>query len=375
VTNTAQGHALFGTTVVNSNEDSVTVTAVQNPALTLDKSADVASYDSPGDVINYSYDLTNSGNVTLPQPFTVTDNKTAPTCPATPPTLAPGETITCTAIYVITQLDLNNGSVTNTAQGHALFGTTVVNSNEDSVTVTAVQNPALTLDKSANPLAYDSVGDVITYSYQLTNTGNVVLSAPFTVDDDKAPVVTCPLTPIILAPGDSITCTANYTIMQADLYAGSVTNLASGHALSGTTIVNSNQDTETVTFSGPPPQDPVVVLTMTAPPTVVAGRLLPYRLDYANVGPAPSQSAQIVDYLPPGVTFVSASNGGAYNAATRTVTWNLGTVPIAMGGVDLVVRVSLTTPPGSVLVNRAEFTGLATVSPPTAEAVTLVVLP
>ncbi|HEY3044376.1 MAG TPA: kelch repeat-containing protein, partial [Vicinamibacterales bacterium] len=67
----------------NSAQDSTDI--VCNTALTLDKSADVASYDSPGDVINYSYDLTNSGNVTLPQPFTVTDNKTAPTCPATPP--------------------------------------------------------------------------------------------------------------------------------------------------------------------------------------------------------------------------------------------------------------------------------------------------
>ena len=58
------------------------------PALTLDKSADVPTYDAVDDVIHYSYVLTNSGNVTLHAPFTVTDDKTTVDCPATPITLS-----------------------------------------------------------------------------------------------------------------------------------------------------------------------------------------------------------------------------------------------------------------------------------------------
>ena len=61
----------------------------------------------------------------------------------------------------------------------------------------------------------------------VTNTGNVTLAGPFTVTDDKA-TVTCPAT-AASRRGASITCTASYTITQADLDAGSVTNTATAH--------------------------------------------------------------------------------------------------------------------------------------------------
>ena len=86
------------------------------------------------------------------------------------------------------------------------------------------------------------MGAVISYSYLVTNSGNVTLSGPFTVSDDKATDESCPIT-ASLAPGASITCTASYTIGQADLDAGLVTNVAS--ASNGT--VTSPTDTETVT--------------------------------------------------------------------------------------------------------------------------------
>ena len=159
--------------------------------------------------------------------------------------LDPGESITCTATYTITQADLNSGSVTNVATAHA-GGT---DSNQDTETVTAAQTPALTLVKTATPQTYDSVGDVISYSFLVTNSGNVSLAGPVTITDDKTTNETCPAVTTVgnlngtLDPGESITCTASYTITQADLNSGSVTNVATAHA-GGT---DSNQDTETVT--------------------------------------------------------------------------------------------------------------------------------
>ena len=95
---------------------------------------------------------------------------------------------------------------------------------------------------ATSPLTYDAPGQVISYGYVVTNTGNVTLAGPFSVSDDKATDESCPAT-ATLAPGASITCTASYTITQADIDAGSVVNVAS--ATNGS--VTSPVDTATVT--------------------------------------------------------------------------------------------------------------------------------
>src|SRR4029077_9568141 len=121
---------------------------------------------------------TNTGNTTFPGPITVTDDKATVTCPAVPlGGLAPGAFITCTASYTITQADIDNGSVKNTATAHS-NGT---DSNTDDETVNADKKPKLTLEKSASPGTYDHVGQVINYSYKVTNTGNTTFPGPITV--------------------------------------------------------------------------------------------------------------------------------------------------------------------------------------------------
>ena len=121
------------------------------------------------------------------------------------------------------------------------------------------------------------------------------------------------------------------------------------------------------------PGDPVVTLDMAAPATAAPGATITYSMSYTNFGPEPSTSATITDVLPTGVTFVSATGPATYNSSTRTVTWNLGTVPVLYtGSVQLKVKVPTTAPIGTVIPNQAEFRGALTVSPPTAAAVTLV---
>ena len=75
------------------------------------------------------------------------------------------------------------------------------------------------------------------------------------------------------------------------------------------------------------PADPVVGLVKSGPTKAQAGADVRYTLKYKNLGPAASENGRIVDWLPRGTYFVSASSGGTYDAATRRVIWNLGTVP------------------------------------------------
>jgi hypothetical protein len=207
---------------------------VQNVALNLDKDASVASFNHVGQVIGYTYDLTNTGDVALAAPFAVGDTMAVVTCPVAS-TLAPGAKLTCTASHSVIQADLDAGFVTNKASATAMYGSRTITSNAASKTVPAVQQPAVGLAKSATEASFGKAGDLIHYTYTLTNTGNVTLVAPFSVTDDKV-AVACPVT-ASLAPTDHITCTAAYTVVQADVDAGHVTNTAtaSGHWGDGNT--------------------------------------------------------------------------------------------------------------------------------------------
>ena len=271
ITNIARGHAFFGATPVDSNEDTETVTADKKPALTIVKTATPGTYDTLGQAISYSYLVTNSGNVTLYN-ISVVDDKASVTCPDTAAGLAPAGTITCTASYSITQADLDAGSVTNSA--YATDGTT--SSTPDSETVNAIQKGGLGLSKSASPATYSKVGDVVNYSYVVKNTGNVTLAGPFTVNDDKVGAVSCPAGS--LAPGATVTCTASYTIQQADLDAGSITNKAT--ATDGTLTSNEAQATVTAV------PKPALAIDKTAQETtyVKAGDVIHYSYLVTNAG-------------------------------------------------------------------------------------------
>ena len=126
-----------------SAPSSATITAIQSPAITVVKSASPSTFSVAGETINYSFDVTNSGNVTLTS-VKVDDHGlpglSAITCPHT--TLAAGASQTCTATYLTTAADVDAGSVTNTAtaKGNPPTGPHVV-SAPSSATITAIQSP------------------------------------------------------------------------------------------------------------------------------------------------------------------------------------------------------------------------------------------
>ncbi len=57
------------------------------------------------------------------------------------------------------------------------------------------------------------------------------------------------------------------------------------------------------------------------------GDVITYHLDYRNYGSVDAKGVKIVEYVPDDFVFVSATNGGVYDATSHTVTWTVGTVP------------------------------------------------
>ncbi|MGA0568337.1 DUF7507 domain-containing protein [Rathayibacter sp. KR2-224] len=259
-TATATGTPPSGTDPV-SDPSSAAVTATPAPAITLIKTATPSSVGKAGDSVTYSFLVTNTGNVTLRNvtvdegAFTGSGAISDPVCPAGAASLAPGDSVTCTAGYTLSQADVDAGSITNTATatGTPTSGPAPV-SPPSSAVVTVPPASALTVVKSVTPTSVGKVGDSVTYSFLVTNTGNTTLKNPQIAETTfsgtgTAPVAVCP--PATLAPGDSVTCTAGYTLTQADVDAGTVTNSATATATPP---------------SGPDPVSPPSQAVVTVPP-------------------------------------------------------------------------------------------------------------
>ncbi len=203
-----------------------------------------------GDTIAYTFLVTNTGNVTL-DPVTVTDPKVGTvTCP--PGALAPGASKTCTATYTLTQADVDAGVVNNTATATGTPPTGQPVTAGDTTATPLVRTPRVALEKNADTTGPVQAGDQITYTFTVTNTGNVTLTN-LTVVDPMVGTVTCAAT--TLAPGEQTTCTAApYTVTTADVSAGSVVNQATASADGGGGAhVTSQDQVEVATASAPEP--------------------------------------------------------------------------------------------------------------------------
>ena len=213
-------------------EESPAALAFETSVLGLTKGATNGTilFNSVGQVINYSYGVTNNGTTALTGPVTVTDNKTTVTCPAVNTvgnnndTLDPAETITCTSSYTITMADLRAGFVANNATATAGG----ITSAAQTVTVTITVNKVLTITTAANPSTYNQANQTITFTYVVKNTGTTVLGpAQFVVQDERIPnLITCDVPNKTLAANESVTCTAPYTVTQNDVTAGAIVSRA-----------------------------------------------------------------------------------------------------------------------------------------------------
>ncbi len=191
-------------------------------SLSITKTTTVTSYSTVGAVLTYTLVAMNTGSAVLTG-VTISDpNATVGAC--APATLAPGQTMTCSAVHVVTQADLDGGAVTNIASVNGVSPTgSAVTSSSLAVVVPATRTPALTLTKSTSSASFSKAGVTISYTISATNTGNVTL-ADVALTDANAVLVGC--TPRSLAPGQSLTCIAVHTVTAADLVAKVIVNQA-----------------------------------------------------------------------------------------------------------------------------------------------------
>ncbi len=127
--------------------------------------------------------------------------------------------------------------------------------------------PSIELVKTADPATYSGADETITYSYEITNTGNVALGPDqFEITDDMIDGGTpfdCGADDAEIDVDESITCEMDYVTTADDVTAGSVTNTAM--AMLGD--LESEEATATVTYVAPPTTTAAATTTTAAPTT------------------------------------------------------------------------------------------------------------
>ncbi|MDW8850725.1 gliding motility-associated C-terminal domain-containing protein [Flavobacterium sp. MMLR14_040] len=248
--------------------------SVSQPGITLVKrgvfsDSNGDGYAQPGELIRYSFLITNTGAIDLTN-VTVTDPKA--TIVGTPiATLAVGQfnTTNYTANYVLTQADINAGFVVNQAlvSTQPIVGTAIQDlsdsddptliGNDDPTITPVIQFNDLTLIKGGQLTGGGGVGSVINYSFTVTNTGNTLLTN-VAITDPMVAAASIPVTPGTLAPGVTGTATGSYTITTADVANGVVVNtaLAIGDDPQGDPVLDISDSTDP-TLTGD--NDPTVI--------------------------------------------------------------------------------------------------------------------
>ena len=359
----------------------------------------------------------------------------APWPPTDNTSLDIGQVLTCTATYTVTQPDIDaainagTANITNKAEvtvmsyppgdapdpgqpDNGLGVQLTADSDVNTATSTITASPALTISKSASPTIMGAEGDVITYTITVSNTGNETLHGlsladnfttggtgamtPTAIDTHcqlNAAGAVAALSTFTLAPGASVTCTADYSVAAADITAGKVTNTASatGKNPANNDVDTSTSGTATVLLSD-------ITLTKTAAvngtlgaPVTRAGDIITYTFTLTNAGSDESGELRLStlswnDPTPP-VSGIGFSGSSALTIGSCTVD-SSATLPTALApGKSLICTATYTVTQGDIdaglagagtITNKAQVTGTAypigdtpTSGPDTSEGVTV----
>ena len=339
-----------------------------------DEEAALGEVESPATITASSRGrvITAALNETIPLAGIATfDSFTAATIsPTTVATLNAGQFTTFTATYTLTQADLDRGYVNNTATATAknLADQTLTSVSSFNQTLAAV--PEIAVIKTGQvDLGLDnvaSVGDIVTYSFAITNTGNVTLN-PVTIIDTNATVTGTAIANLLPGVTNTTAYSATHALIQADLDAGLVSNQATVRGTSPTGIIRNrlsdndslNQSDPTIVTLGP---DPKIAILKTADAPfdvnnnrrVDAGDTITYRFAISNTGNQTLTGISVTDTkvpatpvpVTPAIPLASLAPG-ITNSSYFTAVYALTQADVDLGHVDNRALVEATAP-GSI---------------------------
>jgi len=349
VTNTATATGTPPTGGDVAAHDDATIPTPATPAIHLEKSVadsnDADTVAGPAEVLTYTFVVTNAGNVPLSN-VTISDPKLSMSNVLCMPTLAVGASATCPVTsYTTTSADIAAGSIHNsaTAAGTPPSGPKVLD-DDDAVIATKVATPMIFLDKqvldSSDPDSVGSLGEVLTYTFRVTNTGNVDLT-DVTISDPMFSLSDAPCV-AFLAVGEATDCPLlpgqKHIVTQDDVTHGSVVNTAITRGVPPTGPKVTDDDTAILRVPAPGSEDVDLVVDKSSDVSIAGpGDQVTYTVNVRNQGEGDADDVVVTDTLPQGTTYVSSSAPCTY--ASGAVTCNLGTIE---AGDDRSVTITVT---------------------------------
>ncbi len=290
-----------GTTATDTDDATVTFTDVA-PVIVVTKSAAPSVVPETGGTVTFTVEVENTGVEAVTLTSLVDDRfgdlEGQGTCDLVPVpvVLAPGESYSCSFDKVLASDSLTAHTNVVTAVAVDDDGTTATDTDDATVTFTDVA-PVIVVTKSAAPSVVPETGGTVTFTVEVENTGVEAVTLTSLVDDrfgDLEGQGTCDLVPVpvVLAPGESYSCSFDKVLASDSLTAH--TNVVTAVAVDDDGTTATDTDDATVTFTD---VAPVIVVTKSAAPSVVpeTGGTVTFTVEVENTGVEAVTLTSLVD--------------------------------------------------------------------------------